>query len=91
MSTGIGLSSIVRQPLIALMRRIEADGGDCRQNVPSEPIDRANQWGKKLFALPAPGFDTVEFYDRAAQHAGDNGLLSWVTGSVSGQKDLEQR
>lgn len=36
----------------------------------------------RIFALPANGFDTVDFYDEAATEAEDKGLLSWLTGSV---------
>lgn len=37
----------------------------------------------RIFALPAPGFDTMEFFDEAADQADDLGLLSWLIGSVS--------
>lgn len=43
----------------------------------------ANRWGKQIFALPARGFDTLEFHDEKSAQAPDMGLLSWLTGSVS--------
>lgn len=36
----------------------------------------------RIFALPAHGFDTLEFFDEAAEISDDLGLLSWLTGSV---------
>ena len=59
------------------------DGIGCEENVPLAPIEAANRWGKQLFALPARGFDTLEFQDEKAGQAADMGLLSWLTGSVS--------
>nr|XP_031861741.1 uncharacterized protein CI109_002974 [Kwoniella shandongensis]KAA5528813.1 hypothetical protein CI109_002974 [Kwoniella shandongensis] len=52
------------------------------ENVPHHPIDIANRWGTQLFALPAAGYDTLEFYDEAVHEAEDNGLLSWITGTL---------
>ena len=54
----------------------------CGENVPAAPIDIVNRWGKQIFALPARGFDTLEFHDEKAGQAADMGLLSWLTGSV---------
>ncbi|WVF72990.1 hypothetical protein IAT40_007808 [Kwoniella sp. CBS 6097] len=53
-----------------------------QENVPSHPIDPANRWGTQIFALPAEGFDTLEFFDEAIFHAEDLGLLSWITGTL---------
>ncbi|OCF38116.1 hypothetical protein I316_00340 [Kwoniella heveanensis BCC8398] len=53
-----------------------------QENVPSHPIDPGNRWGTQIFALPAEGFDTLEFYDEALPHAEDLGLLSWITGTL---------
>ncbi|WVR00179.1 hypothetical protein IAU59_007321 [Kwoniella sp. CBS 9459] len=53
-----------------------------QENVPSHPIDPANRWGTQIFALPAEGFDTLEFFDEALPHAEDLGLLSWITGTL---------
>lgn len=36
----------------------------------------------RIFALPATGFDSLEFFDENQQSAEDKGLLSWLTGSV---------
>ncbi|KAK4684477.1 hypothetical protein P7C73_g5699, partial [Tremellales sp. Uapishka_1] len=52
------------------------------EHVPTRPIDALNRWGAQIFALPAEGYDTLEFFDEAAHDAEDYGLLSWLTGSV---------
>ncbi|OCF77290.1 hypothetical protein I204_01277 [Kwoniella mangroviensis CBS 8886] len=52
------------------------------ENVPNYPIDMANRWGTQIFALPAEGFDTLEFFDETINQAEDYGLLSWVTGTL---------
>lgn len=42
----------------------------------------------RIFAIEADGFDTVGFYDEAAQHAEDAGLLGWLTGCVGDVSDF---
>nr|XP_019010336.1 uncharacterized protein I206_04804 [Kwoniella pini CBS 10737]OCF49117.1 hypothetical protein I206_04804 [Kwoniella pini CBS 10737] len=51
-------------------------------NCESHPIDVANRWGTQIFALPAEGFDTLDFFDDNISQAEDLGLLSWVTGTI---------
>ncbi|OXG15964.1 hypothetical protein C361_05410 [Cryptococcus neoformans Tu259-1] len=53
------------------------------ENVPAYPIDIANRWGAQVFALSADGYDTLEFFDPTVHESEDNGLLSWLTGTVS--------
>ncbi|WVW86162.1 hypothetical protein I302_108203 [Kwoniella bestiolae CBS 10118] len=52
------------------------------ENVSKHAIDMANRWGTQIFALPAEGFDTLEFFDESINKAEDFGLLSWVTGTL---------
>ncbi|WRT70220.1 uncharacterized protein IL334_007215 [Kwoniella shivajii] len=52
------------------------------ENVPFHPVDVANRWGSQIFALPAEGFDTLEFFDESISQAEDFGLLSWITGTL---------
>ncbi|WWC91712.1 uncharacterized protein L201_006658 [Kwoniella dendrophila CBS 6074] len=53
-----------------------------QENIPRHPIDIANRWGAQIFALPADGFDTLEFFDDSINQAEDLGLLSWITGTL---------
>ncbi|WWC64583.1 uncharacterized protein I303_107194 [Kwoniella dejecticola CBS 10117] len=52
------------------------------ENVPRHPIDMANRWGTQIFALPAEGYDTLEFFEHETHQAEDLGLLSWVTSTI---------
>ncbi|WVR07660.1 hypothetical protein IAU60_004702 [Kwoniella sp. DSM 27419] len=51
-------------------------------NVPQRSIDVDNRWGPQIFALPADGYDTLEFYDEDLNVSEDHGLLSWITGTL---------
>lgn len=37
----------------------------------------------RIFALSADDYDGLEFFDQAVLESEDNGLLSWLTGTVS--------
>lgn len=37
----------------------------------------------RIFALPADGYDSLEFFGQALLKSEDNGLLSWLTVTVS--------
>ncbi|WVQ84617.1 hypothetical protein IAT38_006772 [Cryptococcus sp. DSM 104549] len=52
------------------------------ENMPSLPIDMGNRWGAQIFALDAPGYDTLEFFDQSARESEDNGILSWLNGTI---------
>jgi hypothetical protein len=66
-------------------------------NVPSRPIDPANRWGNqyvsvirsqsrtdtRIFAIPATGFGTVDFFDDKEDHPEDRGLVTWLSCTVS--------
>lgn len=41
----------------------------------------------RIFALPANGFDTLEFFDENRDSAEDGGILGWLTGSVRFSSD----
>lgn len=51
--------------------------------MPAHTVDRSRRWGDQLFALPAEGFETVEFVDEDGKSAYDGGLMRWLIGSVS--------
>ncbi|WVN90851.1 uncharacterized protein L203_106094 [Cryptococcus depauperatus CBS 7841] len=53
-----------------------------RENIPVYPIDMANRWGTQIFALGADGYATLEFYDDNLGISEDNGLSSWLTGTI---------
>lgn len=36
-----------------------------------------------IFALSTDGYDSLGFFDHAVLESEDNGLLSWLTGTVS--------
>ncbi|EIW72088.1 hypothetical protein TREMEDRAFT_26434 [Tremella mesenterica DSM 1558] len=53
-----------------------------QEKTPQHPIPFHDRWGKQIFALPAEGYETLEFFDEEANVADDHGLLSWLTNSL---------